>query len=118
MVNGRVTQPDQDLVRLYLKDIGRYRLLSKEDEVSLAQAAEAGRWARAELLSDQRVTAVRNRELCRIVRDGDEAVETFVKANLRLVVSIAKKYQTGPLPLLDLVQEGNLGLMHAVNKFD
>ena len=53
-----------------------------------------------------------------MVRDGDEAVDTFVKANLRLVVSIAKKYQAGPLPLLDLVQEGNLGLMHAVDKFD
>ena len=54
----------------------------------------------------------------RTVRDGDEAVETFVKANLRLVVSIAKKYQTGRLPMLDLIQEGNLGLMHAVDKFD
>ena len=54
----------------------------------------------------------------RLVRDGDEAAETFVKANLRLVVSIAKKYQAAELPLLDLVQEGNLGLMHAVEKFD
>jgi RNA polymerase sigma factor (sigma-70 family) len=118
MVNDRVTQPREDLVRLYLTDIGKYRLLSKEDEVSLAQAAEAGRWARAELLGGGRVSAVRQRELCRMVRDGDEAVDTFVKANLRLVVSIAKKYQTGQLPMLDLVQEGNLGLMHAMNKFD
>jgi RNA polymerase sigma factor (sigma-70 family) len=53
-----------------------------------------------------------------LIRDGDEAAETFVKANLRLVVSIARKYQAGELPLLDLVQEGNLGLMHAVEKFD
>jgi len=60
----------------------------------------------------------RTRELCQLVRDGDEAVQTFVKANLRLVVSIAKKYQAPELPLLDLVQEGNLGLMHAVDKFD
>ena len=118
MINHRVTQPDQDLVRLYLKDIGKYRLLSKEDEVRLAQAAEAGRWARAELLGDRTVTALRKRELCRMVGAGDEAVDTFVKANLRLVVSIAKKYQAGPLPLLDLVQEGNLGLMHAVEKFN
>jgi RNA polymerase sigma factor (sigma-70 family) len=53
-----------------------------------------------------------------LIRDGDEAAETFVKANLRLVLSIAKKYQATDLPLLDLVQEGNLGLMHAVEKFD
>ena len=59
MVNDRVTQPEDDLVRLYLKDIGKYQLLSKEDEVCLAQAAEAGRSARAELLGDRRVTALR-----------------------------------------------------------
>jgi RNA polymerase sigma factor (sigma-70 family) len=118
MIVDRVTQPEEDLVRLYLKDIGKYRLLSKEDEVCLAQAAEAGRSAQAELLSDRRLTPMRKRELCRMVRHGDEAVEKFVKANLRLVVSIAKKYQGRQLPLLDLVQEGNLGLMHAVNKFD
>ena len=64
------------------------------------------------------MTAARKRELRRLIRDGDEAAETFVKANLRLVVSIAKKYQAAELPLLDLVQEGNLGLMHAVEKFD
>src|SRR5690242_16004563 len=64
------------------------------------------------------ITPSRKRELRRLVRDGDDAAETFVKANLRLVVSIAKKYQAAELPLLDLVQEGNLGLMHAVEKFD
>ncbi len=64
------------------------------------------------------MTPTRKRELRRLIRDGDEAAETFVKANLRLVVSIAKKYQAAELPLLDLVQEGNLGLMHAVEKFD
>ena len=118
MVVHRVTQSENDLIRLYLKDIGQYRLLSKEDEVCLAQAAEVGRWARAELLGDRTITSERKQELCRMVRDGDEAVDTFVKANLRLVVSIAKKYRSGPMPLLDLVQEGNLGLLHAVNKFD
>ncbi len=60
----------------------------------------------------------RQRELRRLVRDGDDATQTFVNANLRLVVSIAKKYQAAELPLLDLVQEGNLGLIHAVEKFD
>ena len=64
------------------------------------------------------LTPSRQRELRRLVRRGEEATETFVKANLRLVVSIAKRYQAAELPLLDLVQEGNLGLIHAVEKFD
>jgi RNA polymerase sigma factor (sigma-70 family) len=112
-------QPEEDLVRLYLNDIGKYALLTKEDEARLAQAAEAGREARVELAAAVTgATAARKRELRRLIRDGDEAAETFVKANLRLVVSIAKKYQAAELPLLDLVQEGNLGLIHAVEKFD
>jgi len=115
---NHAAQPEEDLVRLYLNDIGKHALLTKDDEARLAQAIEAGREARAELLCGKPVTAVRKRELRRLVRGGDEAAETFVKANLRLVVSIAKKYQAAELPLLDLVQEGNLGLMHAVEKFD
>jgi RNA polymerase sigma factor (sigma-70 family) len=120
---GRVTNkrgqvPDEDLVRLYLSDIGRYRLLSRQDEIELAQAAEAGRDARAELERSDALGRARSRELRRISQEGDAAVETFVTCNLRLVVSIAKKYQSHSLPLLDLVQEGNLGLIHAVEKFD
>jgi RNA polymerase primary sigma factor len=111
-------QPDEDLVRLYLNDIGKYALLSKDDEARLAQAAEIGRLARVELLGAGPLTAKRKSELKRLIRIGDQAADTFVKANLRLVVSIAKKYQAAELPLLDLVQEGNLGLMHAVEKFD
>jgi RNA polymerase sigma factor (sigma-70 family) len=111
-------QPEEDLVRLYLNDIGKYALLTKDDEARLAQAAETGREARAELVGTARATPARQRELRRLIRDGDKAAETFVKANLRLVVSIAKKYQAAELPLLDLVQEGNLGLIHAVEKFD
>jgi RNA polymerase sigma factor (sigma-70 family) len=107
------------LVRLYLNDIGKHALLTKDDEARLAQAAEAGRDARAELAAAaEGMSAARKRELRRLIRDGDIAAETFVKANLRLVVSIAKKYQAADLPLLDLVQEGNLGLIHAVDKFD
>ena len=118
MTNGSVTQPEQDLVHLYLNDIGKYGLLTKEDEVRLAQAIEAGQEARVELLTKRRVSAVHTRELQHLVRLGDKATETFVKSNLRLVVSIAKRYRATELPLLDLIQEGNLGLMHAVEKFD
>jgi len=108
----------EDLVRLYLGDIGRYPLLSKDDEARLGAVMQAGAAARAELASDLPLSPARRRVLCRQVRAGDEAAETFVNANLRLVVSVAKKYQASGLPLLDLVQEGNLGLMHAVQKFD
>ena len=118
MLKKRVAQPEEDLVRLYLNDVGRYALLTKADEARLAQTAEAGRDARDELSRGVGLTPSRQRQLRRLVRQGDEATETFVKANLRLVVSIAKKYQTTDVPLLDLVQEGNLGLMHAVEKFD
>ncbi|HLN17360.1 MAG TPA: sigma-70 family RNA polymerase sigma factor [Acidimicrobiales bacterium] len=118
MPNKRLQLPDEDLVRLYLTDIGRHRLLTKEDEARLAQAAEAGREARAELAGGGKVSPARRRELRRVEQAGIIAVETFVNGNLRLVVSIAKRYQGADLPLLDLIQEGNLGLIHAVEKFD
>ena len=118
MPNKRVAQPEEDLVRLYLNDVGQYRLLTKDDEVRLARAVEAGQHARDELGAAGAIDPARRRQLRRLVRQGDEAAETFVTANLRLVVSIAKKYQASELPLLDLVQEGNLGLIHAVSKFD
>jgi RNA polymerase sigma factor (sigma-70 family) len=118
MLNKRAAHPEQDLVRLYLNDIGKHALLTKADEVRLAQAVEAGREARIELAQVGQLTPSRERELRRLVRQGEAATETFVKANLRLVVSIAKRYQAAEVPLLDLVQEGNLGLIHAVEKFD
>jgi RNA polymerase sigma factor (sigma-70 family) len=114
----RVQTPDADLLRLYLSDIGRHPLLTKDEEVRLAQVAEAGRDARTELAARGEISPTRVRELRRIVQSGDAAVETFTNGNLRLVVSIAKKYQATDLPLLDLVQEGNLGLMHAVERFN
>src|SRR4051794_14146877 len=115
----RVERDEEDLVRLYLTDIGQYPLLTKDDEVRLAQTIEAGTKAREDLDElGESGTPTHRRELKRTIRHGDDAQQTFVKSNLRLVVSIAKKYQASGLPLLDLIQEGNLGLMHAVEKFD
>jgi RNA polymerase sigma factor (sigma-70 family) len=111
------TAPEEDLVRLYLTDIGRHALLSKEDEATLAEARLAGLEA-AEELKNGSPTPARKRQLRRLVQEGEAAERRFVESNLRLVVSIAKKYQASGVPLLDLVQEGNLGLMHAVEKFD
>src|SRR5438874_2891820 len=112
------SEREQDLVRLYLDEIGRHELLTKDDEVRLAQAIEAGREARAELAQAQKFARGQRQQLLRTADAGEEATQTFVNANLRLVVSIAKKYQSTGLPLLDLIQEGNLGLIHAVEKFD
>jgi len=114
----RVERDEEDLVRLYLTDIGQYTLLTKDDEVELAQKIEAGIEAREELAVGKSLRPNRRVELRRLVREGEQAERQFVQSNLRLVVSIAKKYQASGLPLLDLVQEGNLGLMHAVEKFD
>ncbi len=114
-----IERDDEDLVRLYLADVGRYALLSKDDEVSLAQQIEAAAEASATLLDSERtLSPSERRALRRTVRKGKDAHSTFVLANLRLVVSIAKKYRVSGLPLLDLIQEGNLGLIHAVEKFD
>jgi RNA polymerase sigma factor (sigma-70 family) len=114
-------QPDreeEDLVRLYLNDIGKHGLLTKDDEARLGQCIEKGKAARDELAAGGDLTAARKRQLRKEVREADEATQVFIQSNLRLVVSIAKKYQASDLPLLDLVQEGNLGLIHAVEKFD
>jgi RNA polymerase sigma factor (sigma-70 family) len=108
---------DQDLVRLYLDGVGRYPLLTKEDEVRLAKLIEEGREA-TQALERGGQTPSERRALRRRQRAGEAAIEEFINANLRLVVSIAKKYQSADMPLLDLVQEGNLGLIHAVEKFD
>ncbi|MEI6198445.1 MAG: sigma-70 family RNA polymerase sigma factor [Actinomycetota bacterium] len=118
MAKDRVDRDEEDLVRLYLTDIGQYTLLTKDDEVRLAKAIEAGKEATAEMAKIKTPTATKRRELRKAIREGEVAERAFVQSNLRLVVSIAKKYQASGLPLLDLIQEGNLGLMHAVEKFD
>ncbi|MGI8758839.1 MAG: sigma-70 family RNA polymerase sigma factor [Acidimicrobiales bacterium] len=109
---------DEDLVQIYLDDIGRHPLLNKDDELRLGRAVQAGAAAARELDSGATSDAWRQEELEGQVRAGEEAAATFVRCNLRLVVSIAKRHPVSGLSLLDLVQEGNFGLMHAVRKFD
>ena len=105
---------------LYLSDIGQFQLLTKDDEVRLAKQIEAGKAAKeeSETLDTKALTPAKKRELRNLVKDGENAERSFVQSNLRLVVPIAKKYQSSGFLLLDLIQEGNLGLMHAVEKFD
>ncbi len=107
-----------DLVRHYLKEIGRVRLLTAEEEVTLSRRIEAGVFAAAAMDAVPAPNAALCRELDVIARDGMIAKQKLIEANLRLVVSIAKRYSGRGLPFLDLVQEGNLGLIRAVEKFD
>jgi len=108
-----------DTVGLYLKEMARVPLLSNEEEVELARRLELGNYARAELmrLGDD-ATPELIAELNALVEDGKAARDHLIKANTRLVVSIAKKYMGRGVHFLDLIQEGNLGLMKAVEKFD
>jgi RNA polymerase primary sigma factor len=114
--------PSSDYVRMYLKEIGRVALLTGDDEVALAKRIEAGAAAAARLASheagDLSVDRAEQVRLDRIRRDGELAKDQLTRANLRLVVSIAKRYVGRGLLILDLIQEGNLGLMRAVEKFD
>jgi len=116
---GAAAMPEEDLVRLYLNDVGRHPLLTKADEGVLGRLVQAGLTARAERDTGDH-TRARRRELQKVIAEGDVATQTFVQSNLRLVVSIAKKYRSSvdQMDLLDLIQEGNLGLLHAVEKFD
>jgi RNA polymerase primary sigma factor len=109
--------PTNDPVRMYLKEIGKVPLLTAEEEVDLAKRIEAGLFA-SEKLATQRMTEALQRELEMIERDGQLAKKKLVEANLRLVVSIAKRYVGRGMLFLDLIQEGNLGLIRAVEKFD
>jgi RNA polymerase primary sigma factor len=109
-----------DPVRAYLKQIGRVALLNADREVQLAKRIEAGLYA-AERLSETTEGSggsQERRDLRWIVRDGQRAKDNLVEANLRLVVSIAKRHTGRGMPFLDLIQEGNIGLIRAVEKFD
>ncbi|HEX9259595.1 MAG TPA: RNA polymerase sigma factor RpoD [Acidimicrobiales bacterium] len=107
-----------DTVRLYLKEIGRVSLLTAEDERDLAKRIEAGVSAQERLDHDPTLSDLERRRLQRCVGDGEVAKAQLIQANLRLVVSIAKRYVGRGMLFLDLIQEGNLGLMRAVEKFD
>ena len=110
-----------DTVRMYLKEIGRVDLLTPSDERRLAQDVEAGNAAAVqldELHASGGGTPELERKLMRVVSSGQEAKSELIQANLRLVVSIAKRYSGRGMQFLDLIQEGNLGLMRAVDKFD
>jgi RNA polymerase primary sigma factor len=107
-----------DSVHTYLKSIGRTSLLTAEQEVDLAKRIEAGLFAEHKLDTGPDLTADHRRELELVAEDGRRAKSHMLEANLRLVVSVAKKYSDRGLSLLDVVQEGNLGLIRAVEKFD
>ncbi|THJ74662.1 RNA polymerase sigma factor [Candidatus Frankia alpina] len=107
-----------DLVRMYLREIGKVPLLNAAQEVELSKRVEAGLFAEHKLESDPDLSADLRRDLGLLVKDGHAAKQQLVSANLRLVVSVAKKYSGRGMTLLDLVQEGNLGLIRAVEKFD
>jgi RNA polymerase primary sigma factor len=108
----------QDTVGLYLREMSRVPLLRIEEEVNLAQRIEKGRHAKQASAKNQKLSPDRQQELEDLIQDGVLAREHLIKANTRLVVSIAKKYIGRGLPFLDLIQEGNLGLMKAVEKFE
>ena len=106
-----------DSVRLYLKEATRVPLLTAEEEVELSQRIELGRMAQNELARGN-VSAKRTQELRHLIEAGWNAREHLIRANARLVVSVAKKYIGRNVPFLDLIQEGNIGLMRAAKKFD
>ncbi len=114
--------PGIDLVKAYLREIGKVALLTAVEEVELSKRIEAGLFGNEKLRQhndgEVKLPIALRRDLAEIVRDGERAKRHLLEANLRLVVSLAKRYQGRGLDLLDLVQEGNLGLVRAVEKFD
>ena len=108
---------DLDTLGAYLREIGRFSLLTAEREVHLAKQIEAGERADKHLTTRGPRTTKR-RDYERLRRDGDRARDEMIQANLRLVVSMARRYRWTGIPLLDLIQEGNIGLMRGVGKYD
>ena len=107
----------KDTVGLYLKEAGRVPLLTPTEEIEITKRMEKGLTAR-ECLTTERVSQKEREELQRLIEDGWAAREHLIRANARLVISVAKKYMGRGVPFLDLIQEGNIGLMRAAKKFD
>ncbi len=113
------TISSDDTIGLYLKEMSRVPLLKVQEEMDIARRIETGRYSKLELnRSNGGCPAERKTELLNLVEDGFSAREHLIKANTRLVVSVAKRYMGRGVPFLDLIQEGNLGLMKAVEKYD
>lgn len=117
-VGGEIA--DRDLVGMYLDEIARTPLLDAAKEVELSQTIEAGVYARQILDEEVESDAggATREELEALVTEGERAKDVFIRSNLRLVVAVARRYPRSGLPLLDLIQEGNAGLVRAVEKFD
>jgi RNA polymerase primary sigma factor len=113
-----ITGATADPVKDYLKQIGKVALLNAELEVELAKRIEAGLFAEEKLATDTKISREAERDLKWVVKDGQRAKSHLLEANLRLVVSLAKRYTGRGMQFLDLIQEGNLGLIRAVEKFD
>ncbi|MDP8958533.1 MAG: sigma-70 family RNA polymerase sigma factor [Actinomycetota bacterium] len=114
----REAVPVSDTIGIYLEEASTHTLLTAEDEVRLARIMEAGRKAQQRLEAQPELSPAERASLFRLIHQGEEAKMEFIRANLRLVISIAKRYAGRGLDLLDLIQEGNLGLIRAVEKFD
>ncbi|MFQ5858241.1 MAG: sigma-70 family RNA polymerase sigma factor [Anaerolineae bacterium] len=107
-----------DTISLYLREVSTIPLLTAEEEVQLAKRLEQGWQAREKLAKDNGYNALEKQRLEQLVQDGEAARHHLIRANSRLVISLAKKYMGQGVPLLDLIQEGNMGLMRAVEKFE
>ena len=114
----RETAQTADAVGIYLDEVSAHSLLTAEGEVERARSMEFGHRARAKLDSAENLKASERAKLIRLIDSGEEAKAVFIRSNLRLVISIAKRYTGRGLDLIDLIQEGNLGLIRAVEKFD
>ena len=115
---GNNSNPSADLVRVYLNGIGKTALLSAEEEVELSKRIEAGVYAEHLLQTGAKMTRAKKRDVKILAKEGKAARAHLLEANLRLVVSLATRYTNRGMPLLDLIQEGNLGLIRAMEKFD